>query len=246
MTDIPAAGTVSAGQSIASRVGASRTRLAENYETFLGLLTTQLRNQDPLSPMDANQFTQQIVQMTGVEQQLLTNDLLTALVNQGSGGMSDAAAYIGRTVTADSPAARLSDGEATWTYDLDGAAASAVGTITNEAGVVVWRGPLSDLSDGEHAFEWNGRNTAGNALPDGTYNLSISATARDGDVVPARTVLRGVVTGVEQRDGQVFLITAAGDVPLSSVRGVVQTVAAPAAGNPAQSALSSVLSALGA
>ena len=67
-----------------------RARLAENFDTFLSLLTTQLKNQDPLSPLDSNQFTQQIVQMTGVEQQLATNDLLKKLVSNTTSGIATA------------------------------------------------------------------------------------------------------------------------------------------------------------
>jgi len=73
-----------------------RARLAENFDTFLSLLTTQLKNQDPLSPLDSNQFTQQIVQMTGVEQQLQTNDLLKKLVGNTASGVSTAVSLIGK------------------------------------------------------------------------------------------------------------------------------------------------------
>ena len=65
-----------AGASVASKLNSSRSRLADSEQTFLSLLTTQLKNQDPLSPLDSNQFTAQLTQMAGVEQQLLTNDLL--------------------------------------------------------------------------------------------------------------------------------------------------------------------------
>src|SRR3954465_2977245 len=85
-----------------------RARLAENFDTFLTLLTTQLRNQDPLSPMDSNQFTQQMVQMTGVEQQLMTNDLLKQLVGNTASGISASVALIGKDVSAISSDAALS------------------------------------------------------------------------------------------------------------------------------------------
>src|SRR5689334_23087638 len=100
-----------------------RARLAENFDTFLSLLTTQLKNQDPLSPLDSNQFTQQIVQMTGVEQQLLTNDLLKKLVSNTGSGVSTAVSLIGKEVRAESADAALkSGGSAQWTYSLDRAA----------------------------------------------------------------------------------------------------------------------------
>ena len=80
-----------------NRIGAGSTMLASNFETFLTLLTSQLKNQDPLSPVDSNQFTAQLTQMAGVEQQLLTNDLLKGLLAaQGGGGLTSAATYIGK------------------------------------------------------------------------------------------------------------------------------------------------------
>src|SRR4051812_43519004 len=71
-----------------------RARLAENFDTFLSLLTAQLKNQDPLSPLDSNQFTQQLTQMTGVEQQLLTNDLLKKLISNTGSGVATAVSLI--------------------------------------------------------------------------------------------------------------------------------------------------------
>ena len=87
VTTASAAGTISSGTK----------SLASNFETFLSLLTTQLKNQDPLSPVDSNEFTAQLTQMAGVEQQLLTNTRLKSLLGgQQAGGLSDAAAYIGK------------------------------------------------------------------------------------------------------------------------------------------------------
>src|SRR6187549_3297985 len=91
--------------------GTGRARLAENFDTFLSLLTTQLKNQDPLAPMDSTQFTQQLVQMTGVEQQLLTNDLLEKLVSNTGSGISTAVSLIGKEVRAESADAGLKGGK---------------------------------------------------------------------------------------------------------------------------------------
>ena len=114
-----------AGSTSAVSSGLGRARLAENFDTFLTLLTTQLKNQDPLSPMDSNDFTQQMVQMTGVEQQLLTNDLLNKLISNTSSGISTAVSLIGKDVRAVSDEATLSGGQAKWAYELDGNAADA-------------------------------------------------------------------------------------------------------------------------
>jgi flagellar hook assembly protein FlgD len=97
-TSTASANSLSVNNSLAS--------LADNFNSFLTLLTTQLKNQDPTSPLDTNQFTQQITQMTGVEQQLLSNQLLQQLVS-AQGGVASAANLIGETVTA--PGATSSD-----------------------------------------------------------------------------------------------------------------------------------------
>ncbi len=111
-----AAAAASAGTSVTAT---GRARLADNFDTFLTLLTTQMKNQDPLAPMDSNQFTQQLVQMSGVEQQLLTNDLLKTLVNTAGRGIADAVSLIGKDVRAVSSDAAISGGKANWTYDLE-------------------------------------------------------------------------------------------------------------------------------
>src|ERR1700733_1829637 len=90
-------------------------QLSGNFDTFLTLLTTQLKNQDPTAPLDSNQFTQQLVQMTGVEQQLNGNDLLKQLVANTSNGISTAVTLIGKNVKAVSDTANISNGQAQWT-----------------------------------------------------------------------------------------------------------------------------------
>jgi len=115
----------------------ARTRLAENFDTFLTLLTTQLKNQDPLSPMDSNQFTQQMVQMTGVEQQLLTNDLLKQLVGNTNSGISTAVSLIGKEVRAVTDTTALKGGKADWVYKLDREAEEVKFDIVDASGKTV-------------------------------------------------------------------------------------------------------------
>ncbi|MET0708690.1 MAG: flagellar hook capping FlgD N-terminal domain-containing protein, partial [Tardiphaga sp.] len=90
------------------------TGIADNFQTFLTLLTTQLQNQNPLDPLDTNQFTQQLVQFAGVEQQLKSNDQLKTLVAmQKSAQSTEALIYVGQTVAVDGKTAKF-DGSATW------------------------------------------------------------------------------------------------------------------------------------
>src|ERR1700755_3502386 len=91
--------------------------IAGNFDTFLQLLTTQLQNQNPLDPLDTNQFTQQLVQFSGVEQQLKTNDFLQAMMTASvAANHSQAVSYIGKMVTADGVKTELTDDGATWHF----------------------------------------------------------------------------------------------------------------------------------
>lgn len=184
-----------------------RTRLAENFDTFLTLLTAQLRNQDPLSPMDSTQFTQQLVQMTGVEQQLLTNDLLEKLVSNTGTGVSTAVSLIGKEVRAASDQAALKDKKAEWTYTLDRDASDVKLEVLDSKGrVVTTIAPAAkDNKAGEHTFTWNGKNAAGSDSANGVYSLRITAKDSQGSAVTSATYVDGLVTGVEQADGKTMI-----------------------------------------
>src|SRR5215213_5913920 len=90
-----------------------KAAIADNFNAFLLLLTTQLKNQSPLDPLDTNQFTQQLVQFASVEQQLKSNDTLNALLTSSkASAVSTAASFVGMEVTADGTTSRLSNGKA--------------------------------------------------------------------------------------------------------------------------------------
>lgn len=202
-----------------SRLNAGSQMLASNFETFLLLLTAQLKNQDPLSPLDSNQFTAQLTQMAGVEQQLLTNDLLTALLEQGSGGaLTGAAHYIGREATAAWSAVKLDDGQAVWSYELGRDAASVRLEVLNSAGVVVWSGEGPETGEGVHDFTWNGQTSAGGQAADGgVYTLQVTATSATGAVLESQVLVRGRVSGVELYDGQPYVTIGKSILPLSMI-----------------------------
>jgi len=191
--------------------------LADNFNTFLTLLTTQLQNQDPTAPLDSNQFTQQLVQMTGVEQQLNTNSLLQQLVNN-SGSVSSAVSMIGTNVTATSNTANLTNGQAQWTYNLPSAAADLKVEVLDSSGNVVSVQSPSNMSAGNHNFTWNGQNLAGTQLPNGgAYTLQVSAVDSSGNSITATNYVQGTVTGVTQNAGVASIIVNGTSVPLSSV-----------------------------
>lgn len=199
-----AVGGVNTNSTQAAVTGGTQ-RLAESFDTFLNLLTTQMKNQDPLSPMDSNQFTQQIVQMTGVEQQLLTNQLLQQLVTSSGDGVADAVSLIGKKVRAATEEAALVKGEANWIFRLDREAQDVKVEVLDENGGIVHVKALKDVEGGEHAFSWDGKNILGTQLADGgTYTLRVTATDAEGATVDHVTYIEGVVTAIEQVDGETY------------------------------------------
>lgn len=207
-----------ATQSVNQGIGS----LAANYETFLHLLTTQLKNQDPLSPLDNNQFTQQLTQMTGVQQQLLTNQLLTQLLGQGQADIgSGAVNLIGKIVTVASNDAALADGKAEWNYTLPGEAASSSLTIVDQNGKTVWTGDLSDNGKGQHSVQWDGRDLKGQQLPDGgTYTAKFVAKDANGADMAVTAEATGLASRIQTIDGQTMLTVGAIKAPLTAVTGV--------------------------
>ncbi|MDQ3125758.1 MAG: flagellar hook assembly protein FlgD [Pseudomonadota bacterium] len=209
----------SAASNATGRIAAGSSMLASNFETFLTLLTSQLKNQDPLSPVDSNQFTAQLTQMAGVEQQLLTNDLLKGLLAaQGGGGLASAATYIGKEATAAWSATKFTDGEATWSYELASNAASARLEVLDGAGKVVWSGDAPDRTTGVHDFTWDGEATSGNDGQNGqVYSLRVVAKDPAGGALDSQVLTRGRITGVEMYDGVPYLTVGNSILPLSTV-----------------------------
>lgn len=220
------------------RVNAGGQMLASNFQTFLSLLTTQLKNQDPLSPVDSNEFTAQLTQMAGVEQQLLTNDLLTSLLSAQQGdGLTGAAQYIGKDATAVWAATRFEDGEASWSYELAANAASATLQVLDAAGKVVWSGEAPDKTNGLHDFKWDGKTTGGGQVDDGgVYTLKVLAKDGAGQDVDSQVLIRGRVTGVEMYDGKPFVIVGKSIMPVSSLIALEEQKAAAGQTEPAEGA----------
>ena len=212
---VDAVSTADAG----GRINTGRTMMASNFETFLTLLTAQLKNQDPLSPVDSNQFTAQLTQMAGVEQQLLTNDLLTSLLAaQQGGGLTSAAAYIGKEATAAWTATKLEDGAARWSYELGDDAATATLQVLDSSGKVVWSGDAPSRETGVHDFTWDGKTTGGGQMDDGgVYTLKVTAKSGSGADIDSQVLVRGRITGVELYDGQPYATIGGSIVPLANL-----------------------------
>ena len=207
-----------------------KARLAENFNTFLSLLTTQLKNQDPLSPLDSNQFTQQLVQMTGVEQQIYSNDLLKQLVGNSSGGVTSAVSLIGKVVTATSNNATLTDGEANWSYAQPRTASDVKIEVLDANGRLVHVEAASDTKAGSHDFSWDGKDLNGRTLDDGgTYTLRITALDSSGTAVPVTTSVTGLATAVEQVSGKTLITIGGTRVGSDKITAVSQASPPPSA-----------------
>jgi len=219
-----AAPTLTNGSSVGDSINNSLASLANNSTTFLQLLTTQLKNQDPTSPLDTNQFTAQLTQMTGVEQQLLSNQLLQQLVTQSAGSdISGAVGLIGKDVTASGETATLTAGAATWQYTLGGQAKNVNVQITDANGNVVYTGTAPSGS-GPQSFTWNGKNNDGKQLANGgSYTLSINASDSAGNAVDVSDTVKGTATAIEVVNGQTMVTIAGVQVPVTAISAVNNT-----------------------
>ena len=211
--------------SVLDRINNGRTSMANNTETFLKLLTTQLKNQDPLSPTDTTQMTQQITQMTGVEQQLVTNDLLAALVGMNTGtGLSEGVNMIGKQITATTDNSTLKNGKATFTWTQPGASTSLTVEVKNAAGKVVRTLKPDDQKSGAHTLTWDGKDDSGAQLPDGgVYTVNVIAKGADGKDLKVTNIkgrTEGVVTAVDNSTGQPKVLVDGVAIPVDSVIGI--------------------------
>ncbi|MBR0694080.1 flagellar hook assembly protein FlgD [Bradyrhizobium lablabi] len=169
--------------------------IADNFQTFLTLLTTQLQNQNPLDPLDTNQFTQQLVQFAGVEQQLKSNDQLTSLINiEKSAQSTQALIYVGSTVSVDGSKAQF-DQSATWNLRADQGTDATI-TITSSTGQTAYSGKFT-LNQGNASFVWDGKGNDGTQWPPGTYTLTATGKDSNGKDVSISTEVQGVVDSVD-------------------------------------------------
>lgn len=216
--------------SVLDKINNSRTSLANNEQTFLKLLTTQLKNQDPLSPTDTTQMTSQITQMTGVEQQLVTNDLLAALVGMNTGtGLSEGVSMIGKSVTATNDSSTLKDGKATFSWTQAGGSTALTVEVKNAAGKVVRTLTPDDQKSGDHTLTWDGKDDSGVQLDNGgVYTVNVKAKGADGKEIKVTNVkgrTEGVVTAVDNSTGQPKVIVNGEAIPIDNVIGITAAAA---------------------
>jgi flagellar basal-body rod modification protein FlgD len=194
-TVVSATGTSSSSSSSSTTGSTTSTGLADNFQTFLTLLTTQLQNQNPLDPLDTNQFTQQLVQFAGVEQQLKSNEQLKSLIEiEKSAQATQALVYVGNTVSVDGSKAQF-DKSATWNFQSEKDTAATI-TITNSTGQTAYSGSYT-LKQGGSSFVWDGKGNDGVQWPAGTYTLTATGKDTSGNSVAISTEVQGVVDSVD-------------------------------------------------
>lgn len=215
MTTIAAAAPSATSASQASR---DQAKFGEDFDAFLKLLTSQLKFQDPLSPMDTNQFTTQLVQFTSVEQQIRQNKNLEALLaTQRTVELASASNYIGRTVEANGRSVVLADGAASVTYTLPIAAKTVSIAIKDADGNLV-RTLRGNTGTGQQTIVWDGRGDTGNRLADGTYSFAVNATDANGQAIKPQTGMTGVVDGFDVSPSNAIILRAGSlRIPLSDV-----------------------------
>jgi flagellar basal-body rod modification protein FlgD len=192
--------------------------IADNFDSFLLLLTTQLKNQTPLDPLNTNEFTQQLVQFASVEQQIKSNTTLEALLTGAkTSTAANAASFVGMQATADGTTSRLSGGKAGWTMNAARDAAQAVISVKDVSGSVIFN-RTQTLKSGSQSFEWNGRTSSGTIAPDGDYTLQITARDAAGQAVSVKTEIAGRVDSVDLTQEPPVLTIGNAQVPLTSIK----------------------------
>jgi flagellar basal-body rod modification protein FlgD len=194
-SQVTAATTGNTAAAAASAVSDPQS-IASNFTQFLTLLTTQLKNQDPLDPLDTNQFTQQLVEFAQVEQQLKSNDQLASLVAlQKTAQQTQALGFVGTTVSVDGSSTQLTNSQATWSFAVTKPASATI-TITNSTGQTVYSN-TGTVQPGQQQFNWDGHGNDGTQWPDGTYKMNVAAKDASGQTVGVSTEVSGVVDSVD-------------------------------------------------
>jgi flagellar basal-body rod modification protein FlgD len=193
--------------------------LSSNFNDFLTLLMTQLKNQDPSSPMDANSFTTELVQFSSVEQQINTNANLNTLIQlTQAGDVSQATAVVGKQVTVQSSQMPLQNGSGALVFTATAAGPATI-TVQNADGSTLQQVSVN-AAQGANTWNWNGTNNTGQTVPDGAYTVNVTSGAPGIAATALPFTVVGTATGVTAANNVVNLQLGALSVPFSSVLSV--------------------------
>ena len=204
-----------------SGTNAATQSLTQNFDDFLLMLTTQLQHQDPLSPTDATEFTNQLVQFSQLEQQISQSGKIEDLISlQQAAESIGAVNYLGKIVEVQSDLTLLEDGNATFSYDMPAGAVNASIAILDSTGQVVTTFS-GDTTAGRQDAVWDGMDSQGVLQPDGVYTVVVSAV--NADDVPFNSIpifFTGTADAVWQFEGQTFITVGPVEVPLDRILSV--------------------------
>ena len=219
MTDTTISAAASKAPSTSAIAQSGTTALGSlnnNFSTFLTLLTTQMKNQDPSSPMDSNQFTTELVQFSSVEQQINTNSSLTQLIQLTQASqIEQSSSMIGKPVTVNSGQLSLQNGTAAINFNTTKAEPVAV-AVYNAAGIQVQTASMTTMA-GANTWKWDGKDASGSRLPDGAYKVSVNAVGANQSSAPIPFTVTGTTSSVQSSNGSVQLKMGGLTVPFSSV-----------------------------
>mgnify|MGYP005843639605 CR=1 FL=1 len=206
-------GQATAARSATTEPTQSGGTISADFETFLKMLTTQMRNQDPLNPVDSSDFAVQLATFSTVEQQVRTNDLLTGLGAQmGALGLGQLSGWIGLEAEATLPV--IFDGTPVQlTATVDPLADAAELVITDQQGVIVQRQAIAPQSG---RLTWDGRDVLGIPLASGTYAISVQSQ-RQGEIIARHDIhVVSRISEARQEGGETRLVLDTGQTVAAS------------------------------
>jgi flagellar basal-body rod modification protein FlgD len=209
--------TSDAAQTAPAKAGGQITR-----DDFMKLLIAQLQNQDPLSPMDNQEFAVQLATFNSLEQLVGVNEKLESLAGQhGVVSRFNSAALIGKQVVGKGNEMNLGDsGEAGLHYELSGNAAKVTIKVMDSTGAVVRQIEAGSQKLGAQSATWDGKNNLGQRLPAGAYRFEVAAADGAGNAVQVTNQVRGTVTGVDLQGPEPMLEIGQLRISLSSVTSI--------------------------
>lgn len=200
--------------------GANSPEIASNFTEFLQLLTTQLKNQDPLSPLDTNQFTQQLVEFSQVEQQMKSNTQLSTLVSLEQTAQSTSAlALVGATVVVNGATTPFDGTSANWSLNVTKPATASV-TIADSTGQTAYSGTFA-VNPGVQNFTWDGHGNDGRLWPAGSYTLTATGVDASGQSTAISTQVQAPVDSVDLSQNPPLLSIAGQNYTLNQIQKIV-------------------------
>jgi flagellar basal-body rod modification protein FlgD len=218
---VNAAAASNAGTSSAAGAASSNAlqSLGSNFNQFLTLLTTQLRNQDPTAPVDTDSFTQELVEFTGVQQSVATNTNLSQLISLQQGAeVLQSAQIAGHQATVTASQIALQNGSGEITFNTPNAEPVEI-SIADSTGRTV-RNVLVASQAGANTWTWDGTDNYGNRLPDGAYGIALVTGTSSTNTTPVPFSVVGTATGLQNGPSGLQLELGAVNVPLANVQSI--------------------------